>query len=86
MRGIQNFGSGLKPLVQDCTCLTHFVGSGLGQDFLVTPLTYGVEVISKKVMENRVGILPQGGGQRQRIIPHTAELKRTAWKFEGSNG
>ncbi len=28
MRGIQNFGSGLKRLVQDCTCLTHFVGSG----------------------------------------------------------
>ncbi len=29
MRGIQNFGSGLKRLAQDCTCLTHFVGSGL---------------------------------------------------------
>ncbi len=58
----------------------------LGQDFLVTPLTYGVEVITKEVMENRVGILPQGGGQGQRIIPHTAELKWTAWKFEGSNG
>ncbi len=29
MRGIQNFGSGLKRLVRDCTLLTHFVGSGL---------------------------------------------------------
>jgi len=29
MRSIQNFGSGLKWLVQDCTCLMHFVGSGL---------------------------------------------------------
>ena len=37
MRAIQDVGSGLKRLVQDCTCLTLFVGSGLGTRYSVFP-------------------------------------------------